>query len=98
MHTVYGANFIGHLISLFVDKISTTNVIMRLNPRPKQPITKGFDLFCSIYIALNGCEYFVSNKNVCPICNYNLCNVAYFLISILCDIRMLISLYLYYIK
>lgn len=75
MHTVYGANFIGHLISLFVDNISTANVMIRLNPKPKQPITIGIDLFSSIYVAFNGCEYFVSNKNVCPTCNYHLCKI-----------------------
>jgi len=79
MHIVYGANFTGHLISSFIDKISTTNVMIRLNPRPKQPITIGIGLFCSITIASNGREYFVSNKNVCPTCNYRLCNVIYFL-------------------
>jgi len=84
MHTVYGANFIGHLISLFVDKISTANIMIRLNPRPKQPITIGFSLFCSIYVAFNGCEYFVSNKNVCPTCNYHLCNVIYFFMTFAC--------------
>jgi len=84
MHTVYGANFIGHLISLFVDKISTANIMIRLNPRPKQPIIIGFSLFCSIYIAFNGCEYFVSNKNVCPTCNYHLCNVTYFFMTFAC--------------
>lgn len=95
MHTVYGANFIGHLISLIVDNSSTVNIRIRLNPRPKQPITIGFNSFCSIYIAFNGCEYFVFNKNVCPICNYYLCNVhIYFFVIFaylyLCSLFILI--------
>lgn len=72
IHTVYGANFTGHLISLFVDRISTDDIRIRLNPRPKQPITAGFDSSCSLYVVFNGFEYFVFNKNVCPTCNYHL--------------------------
>lgn len=82
MHAVYGANFTGHLISLFVDRSSTTNAKMRLSPRPKQPITIGFDLLFSVYIAFNGFEYFVSNKNVCPTCNNYFLHVEYVYIYI----------------
>jgi len=72
IHTVYGANFIGHLISLFIDNPSTVNIRIRLNPKPKQPITIGFISCSFVNNAFKGCEYFVFNKNTCPICNYDL--------------------------
>lgn len=40
MQILYGAKLRGHLISKSVDKISMAVAMIRVNPRPQQPITK----------------------------------------------------------